>query len=55
MLAGLLLGIAEDRGLRREAQVNLTIRWFLGYALHQVLPDQSSLTRIRLRWGPERS
>ena len=30
MLAGLLLGIAHDRRLLREAQVNLAIRWFVG-------------------------
>jgi IS5 family transposase len=37
----------------REAQVNLAIRWFIGYALHETLPDHSSLTRIRQRWGDE--
>ncbi len=54
MLAGLLLGIVQDRRLLREAQVNLAIRWFCGYALHERLPDHSSLTRIRRRWGVER-
>jgi transposase len=54
MLAGLLLGIVHDRRLMREAQVNLAIRWFIGYGLHETLPDHSSLTRIRQRWGPER-
>lgn len=54
MLAGLLLGIVHDRRLMREAQVNLAIRWFAGYALHETLPDHSSLTRVRQRWGPER-
>ena len=51
MLAGFLLGIVHDRRLMREAQVNLAIRWFVGYALHEALPDHSSLTRIRQRWG----
>jgi hypothetical protein len=51
MLAGLLSGIVHDRRLMREAQVNLAIRWFAGYALHEKLPDHSSLTRIRQRWG----
>ena len=37
----------------REAQVNLAIRWFVGYALHEALPDHSSLTRIRQRWGAD--
>src|SRR5271166_409200 len=54
MLAGFLLGIVHDRRLMREAQVNLAIRWFAGYALHEALPDHSSLTRIRQRWGVER-
>lgn len=54
MLAGLLLGIVHDRRLMREAQVNLAIRWFTGYGLHEELPDHSSLTRIRQRWGAER-
>jgi transposase len=53
MLAGFLLGIVHDRRLMREAQVNLAIRWFIGYALHEALPDHSSLTRIRHRWGED--
>jgi IS5 family transposase len=40
--------------LLREAQVNLAIRWFAGYRLHEQLPDHSSLTRIRQRWGAAR-
>ena len=54
MLAGLLVGIVRDRKLLREAQVNLAIRWFIGYRLHEPLPDHSSLTRIRQRWGEDR-
>jgi len=54
MLAGMLLGIVHDRRLMREAQVNLAIRWFAGYGLHEKLPDHSSLTRIRQRWGADR-
>src|SRR5690242_5592023 len=54
MPAGFLLGIVHDRRLMREAQVNLAIRWFAGYALHEALPDHSSLTRIRQRWGVDR-
>jgi IS5 family transposase len=53
MLAGFLLGIVNDRKLMNEAQVNLAIRWFCGFRLDQVLPDHSSLTRIRQRWGTE--
>lgn len=54
MLAGLLLGIVHDRKLLREAQVNLAIRWFIGYRLDERLPDHSSLSRIRRRWGAAR-
>src|SRR5215472_14437569 len=54
MLGGLLSGIVHDRRLMREAQINLAIRWFAGYALREKLPDHSCLTRIRQRWGPER-
>ena len=53
MLAGFFQGIVQDRKLMREAQVNLAIRWFAGYRLDEKLPDHSSLTRIRQRWGPE--
>lgn len=54
MLAGFLLGIVHDRRLLREAQVHLAIRWFIGFGLHEALPDHSSLTRIRQRWGAKR-
>jgi len=53
MLAGFFLGIVHDRKLLREAQVNLAIRWFAGYTLTDSLPDHSSLTRIRQRWGDD--
>ena len=54
MLAGYFQGIVHDRKLMREAQVNLAIRWFAGFRLHETLPEHSSLTKIRQRWGPER-
>lgn len=54
MLAGVLHGIVSDRRLMGEAQVNLAIRWFAGYGLEDKLPDHSTLTRIRQRWGAER-
>lgn len=53
MLAGFFHGIVHDRKLMREAQVNIAIRWFAGYTLEDKLPDHSSLTRIRQRWGEE--
>ncbi|TNC66391.1 transposase, partial [Rubellimicrobium roseum] len=54
MLAGFLLGIVHDRRLLREAAVNIAIRWFCGFRLTEPLPDHSTLTRIRQRWGAER-
>ena len=54
MLAGYFQGVVQDRKLIREAQVNLAIRWFAGFRLDEKLPDHSSLTRIRQRWGAER-
>jgi len=54
MLAGFFYGFVHDRELMREAEVNLAIRWFAGYQLLDRLPDHSTLTRIRQRWGEER-
>ncbi|MBD0355480.1 MAG: transposase [Rubrobacteraceae bacterium] len=39
-----LMGVVADR---------LSIRWYLGYDLHEPLPDHSTLTRIRERYGLE--
>lgn len=54
MLAGFFEGIVHDRKLMRRAQTDLAFRWFAGYAVHEPLPEHSSLTRIRQRWGVER-
>ena len=54
MLAGFFQGVVHDRKLMREARVNIAIRWFSGYRLDEKLPDHSSLTKIRQRWGVER-
>jgi len=54
MLAGFLLGIVHDRKLMRDAAVNVAIRWFCGFSITERLPDHSSLTRIRQRWGEQR-
>ena len=53
MLAGLFQNITKDRKLMREGQVNLAIRWFAGYRLHENLPHHSALSKIRRRWGEE--
>lgn len=54
MLAGYIEDLVHDRALLRRAQTDIAFRWFAGYRLHEVLPDHSSLTRIRQRWGEER-
>src|SRR6186997_23775 len=44
-------GLRSERQLVRTAADRLSLRWYLGYDLHQELPDHSSLTRIRDRYG----
>jgi len=51
MIAGFVEGIKEDRALMRRAQTDIAFRWFAGYRLDDKLPDHSSLTRLRQRWG----
>jgi transposase len=46
-------GIRSERQLMRHAADRLSIRWFIGYDLGEPLPDHSSLTRIRERYGVE--
>ncbi|MGV8989033.1 MAG: transposase [Cypionkella sp.] len=52
-LAWFLLGFVHYCRLVREAQVNLATRRFAGFGLTDKLTDQSSLTRIRQRWGED--
>src|SRR5215210_3513910 len=44
-------GIRSERELIRVAADRLSVRWYLGYDLDEELPDHSSLTRIRQRYG----
>jgi transposase len=44
-------GIRSERQLLAVAADRLSIRWYLGYDLDEALPDHSSLTRIRDRYG----
>ena len=46
-------GIRSERQLMEIASDRLSVRWYLGYDLHELLPDHSSLTRIRERYGLE--
>jgi len=44
-------GIRSERELMRIVSDRLSLRWYVGYDLHEPLPDHSSLTRIRDRFG----
>jgi Transposase domain (DUF772) len=44
-------GIRSERLLMCHAADRLSVRWYLGYDLNEPLPDHSSLTRIRERYG----
>jgi transposase len=46
-------GIRSERQLMRHASDRLSVRWYIGYDLNEPLPDHSSLTRIRTRYGVE--
>ncbi len=44
-------GLRSERRLMEVVADHLSIRWYLGYDLNEPLPDHSSLTRIRERYG----
>lgn len=44
-------GIRSERQLEYVGSDRLSVRWYLGYDLHEPLPDHSSMTRIRDRYG----
>jgi len=44
-------GLRSERQLMAVVADRLSIRWYLGYDLHEPLPDHSSLTPIRDRYG----
>ena len=48
-----LEGRRSERQLMRLAGDRLSVRWYLGYGLDEPLPDHSTLTRIRERYGLE--
>jgi transposase len=51
ILVGYFYGISSDRGLCEEVGYNLAYRWFCRLNLEDTVPDHSSLTRIRDRFG----
>jgi len=44
-------GIRSERKLMETVNLNLAHRWYLGYDLDESLPDHSSLSKIRDRFG----
>src|SRR3954453_15439423 len=44
-------GLRSERQLIQVVADRLSLRWYLGYDLAEPLPDHSSLTRIRERYG----
>jgi len=46
-------GLRSERQLMQVVADRLSLRWYLGYDLTEPLPDHSSLTRIRVRYGLE--
>src|SRR5512147_3243253 len=46
-------GIRSERQLMETVNLNLAHRWYIGYDLGEVIPDHSSLSKIRERYGLE--
>jgi|SRR5450755_500045 len=46
-------GIRSERLLMKHAADRLSVRWYLGYDFNESLPDHSSLSKIRTRYGIE--
>ncbi len=44
-------GVRSERLLLRTVADRLSVRWYVGYNLDEPLPDHTSLTRIRTRYG----
>jgi transposase len=44
-------GIRSERRLMEIVNVNLAHRWYIGYDLDEPVPDHSSLSKIRTRYG----
>ena len=46
-------GIRSERQLMETVNLNLAHRWYIGYDLEEMVPDHSSLSKIRERYGLE--
>src|SRR5436309_2133285 len=45
--------IRSERLLMRQVEDRLSVRWYVGYDLDEPLPDHSTLSKIRTRYGIE--
>jgi hypothetical protein len=45
--------IRSERLLMRQVVDRLSVRWYVGYDLDEPLPDHSTLSKIRTRYGLE--
>jgi transposase len=45
--------VRSERLLMRQVADRLSVRWYVGYDLDEPLPDHSTLSKIRLRYGLE--
>ncbi len=52
-LVAYFFGVASERQLCEDVYYNLAYRWFCRLSLTEDVPDHSSLTRIRDRYGTE--
>jgi transposase len=52
-LIGFFEGIRSERQLMEIVSLNLAHRWFISYDLDEDVPDHSSLSKIRERYGME--
>src|SRR5690242_5745050 len=46
-------GIRSERQLMETVHLNLAHRWYIGYDLDEPVPNHSSLSKIRTRYGFE--
>jgi transposase len=53
LLVAYLYGIRSDRQLCEDIHHNFAYRWFCRLSLHDKVPDHSSLSRIRDRYGED--
>jgi transposase len=44
-------GIRSERQLMELVNLNLAYRWYIGYDLNEAVPDHSSLSKMRDRYG----